>query len=40
LGSLYRYLTLSLKKGQLALKGALVAVEWVSEVYGGVRIGG
>ena len=28
------------KEGRLALKGALVAVEWVSEVYGGVRIGG
>ncbi|MEM2223564.1 MAG: amino acid ABC transporter substrate-binding protein [Acidilobaceae archaeon] len=28
------------KEGQLALKGALVAVKWVNEVYGGVRIGG
>jgi branched-chain amino acid transport system substrate-binding protein len=28
------------KEGQLALKGALAAVKWVNEVYGGVRIGG
>ena len=28
------------KEGQLALKGALAAVKWVNEVYGGVKVGG